>query len=85
MLEIINNISIGLIAALMFTCCAWQRVRVPCLMRFLSLCIGTIAFCFLFSNKQLNFTIEGTLYRVSALIWVGWMMWIRLNKRGLFK
>lgn len=68
-LHYVNDISIFLTMVLMFACGAYHKIKMPCLLRFVSLCIGFMAFSFLFSDDELNYTIRGTTYRVGAFIW----------------
>ena len=68
-LEYVNDISIFLTMVLMFTCAAYHKIKMPCLLRFVSLCIGFMAFSFLFSDDELNYTMRGTIYRIGAFLW----------------
>jgi hypothetical protein len=69
-LELINVIAIAGVSVLMLICGIYRKIKVPCLLRGISIAGALTGVGLLFSDKPLVYTNDGTYYRVVCFLWV---------------
>lgn len=83
MLELFNIIAIAGVSILMLMCGINHRIRIPCILRGVSIAGALTGVGLLFSDKPLSYTYDGTYYRLVCFIWVASVVYMMY--KGKFK
>lgn len=75
-LEILNIIAISGVSILMLLCGVYQKIRIPCVLRGISIAGALTGVGLLFSDKPLSYTYDGTYYRIVCFLWVASIVYL---------